>query len=127
MNIETGVFTTVTSGHYIVTYSASADVHAGGSIYMHLYQNGIKLEESKSHTGMEHPENGDNFIFEQASRTVVSVVLVFYFFSKLIVLPSQILHLLAGDTLDLRTKDIGNGVYDLTLCLYMAPAPYGLL
>ena len=39
---------------------------------------------------------------------------------------TQILHLLAGDTLDLRIDEISFGVYDLTLCLYMAPAPYGL-
>ena len=39
---------------------------------------------------------------------------------------TQILHLLAGDTLDLRSMENSNGVFDITLCLYLAPAPYGL-
>jgi len=46
MNIETGVFTTVTSGYYIVTYSASVAVRAGEITYMYLYHNGVQLEES---------------------------------------------------------------------------------
>ena len=40
MNIETGVFTTVTSGYYIVTFSAHADVHARDSTDMYLFHNG---------------------------------------------------------------------------------------
>ena len=71
MNIETGVFTTVTSGYYIVTYSASVDVHAGEYTYMYLYQNGVQLKESESYTAMGYIENGDNHIYEQASKTVV--------------------------------------------------------
>merc|ERR1712210_449651 len=100
MNIETGVFTTVTSGYYIVTFSAYVAVHAGEYTDMYLYHNGVQLEESRFGTSM---------FVDQGSRTVI-------------------LHLLAGDTLDLRTTDTNGYGYvsHLTLCLYMAPAPYGL-
>ena len=47
MNIETGVFTTVTSGHYIITYSGTVVVDAGEFTNMYLYHNGVKLEESR--------------------------------------------------------------------------------
>ena len=50
MNIETGVFTTVTSGFYIVTYSASVGVYAGESTNMYLHHNGVQLEESRFYT-----------------------------------------------------------------------------
>merc|ERR1712210_170430 len=108
MNIETGVFTTVTSGYYIVTFSAFVDVHPGEYTNMYLYHNGVQLEESRFVTDM-HVGSGNDYIYDQGSRTVI-------------------LHLLAGDTLDLRTTDTnGYGfVSHLTLCLYMAPAPYGL-
>merc|ERR1712037_425819 len=103
MNIETGVFTTVTSGYYMITYSAAVDVHPGEYTNMWLYHNGVGVEESQFLTSMYGVEGGDNYVYEQGSRTVI-------------------LHLLAGDTLDLRTNHIDNTVYALTLCLYMAPA-----
>jgi len=110
MNIETGVFTTVTSGYYIVTFSAYVSVYPGEYTSMLLYHNGVQLEESRFVTKMG-VGSGDNYIIEQGSRTVI-------------------LHLLAGDTLDLRTTDnrlpLSGSVYYLTLCLYRAPAPYGL-
>jgi len=106
MNIETGVFTTVTSGYYIVTFGGTVYVHSGEFTVMYLYHNGVQLEESKTKTQMA-TGNGDNYIGDQASKTVI-------------------LHLLAGDTLDLRTENIGRSVYRITLCVYMAPAPYGI-
>jgi len=106
MNIETGVFTTVTSGYYIVTFSAHVYVHPGEYTTMWLYHNGVQLEESLFETAM-HVGSGDDYIRDQGSRTVI-------------------LHLLAGDTLDLRTINNSYKVYRTTLCLYMAPAPYGL-
>merc|ERR1712037_733688 len=106
MNIETGVFTTVTSGYYIVTFSAYVSVYPGEYTSMLLYHNGVQLEESRFVTKMG-VGSGDNYIIEQGSRTVI-------------------LHLLAGDTLDLRTTYNDGYVSHLTLCLYMAPAPYGL-
>jgi len=106
MNIETGVFTTVTSGYYIVTYSAHVWVNAGEYTDMWLYHNGVAVEESRFYTEMHMGSSGD-YIFDQGSRTVI-------------------LHLLAGDTLDLRTINNSYKVYRTTLCLYMAPAPYGL-
>merc|ERR1712233_144007 len=106
MNIETGVFTTVTSGYYIVTFGGTVYVHSGEFTVMYLYHNGVQLEESRFYTSMA-TGNGDNYIGDQASKTVI-------------------LHLLAGDTLDLRTENIGRSVYRITLCVYMAPAPYGI-
>merc|ERR1712010_280258 len=104
MNIETGVFTTVTSGYYIVTYSANALLNSGDVTAMTLYHNGVYLKESFYQAEME---KSDGYSFDPGSRTVI-------------------LHLLVGDTLDLRTEQIGSMVYRITLCLYMAPAPYGL-
>jgi len=106
MNIETGVFTTVTSGYYIVTFSASVAVEPGEYTWMYLYHNGVRVEESLFETWMQVGSSGD-YIEDQGSRTVI-------------------LHLLAGDTLDLRTTINSGYVFHLTLCLYMAPAPYGL-
>ena len=74
MNIETGVFTTVTSGYYIVTYSGSVKVLAGDYVLMYLYHNGVKVEESEIETTMQmHVGSGDDWIREQASKTVVSI------------------------------------------------------
>merc|ERR1712037_252352 len=102
MNIETGAFTTVTSGYYIVTFSA----YAGEYTHMSLYHNGARVEESRFVTDMG-VGSGSDYIFDQGSRTVI-------------------LHLLAGDTLDLRTTFNEYYVEMITLCFYMAPAPYGL-
>ena len=68
MNIETGVFTTVTSGYYIVTFSGHVTVHAGEYTVMYLYHNGIKVYESQFET-----YSGGDFIQDQGSRTVVSI------------------------------------------------------
>merc|ERR1712037_878783 len=105
MNIETGVFTTVTSGYYIVTYGGRVAVHAGEYTDMWLYHNWAQMEESQFRS-YQHL-SGDNYIQDQGSRTVI-------------------LHLLAGDTLFLRTTTNSWDIHDITLCLYMAPAPYGL-
>ena len=128
MNIETGVFTTVTSGYYIITVSAIAAVHAGFYSDLFLYHNGVPVQESQFATSL----SGGEFIYEQGSRTVVSFacLLLLVSSSNLFFPLTQILHLLAGDTLDLRTNHIGaDNSYELdriTWCLYMAPAPYGL-
>ena len=73
MNIETGVFTTVTSGYYIVTFSAYVDVHPGQYTNMFLYHNGVAVEESRLFTSM-HVGSSDTFIVDQGSRTVVNIV-----------------------------------------------------
>ena len=73
MNIETGVFTTVTSGYYIVTFSAIVRVDAGEYTAMWLYHNGVQLEESLFGTSMGVGSSGD-FIEDQGSRTVVNKV-----------------------------------------------------
>ena len=73
MNIETGVFTTVTSGYHIVTFSANVQVHAGGYTNMYLYHNEVRVEESQFVTSM-HVGSGDDYIYDQGSRTVVNIV-----------------------------------------------------
>ena len=73
MNIETGVFTTVTSGYYIVTYSAVVYAHAGEYTAMYLYHNGVQLEESEFATSM-FVGSGDDKIADTGSRTVVNIV-----------------------------------------------------
>merc|ERR1719209_1872154 len=47
MNIETGIFTTVTSGYYIITFSGSVGVHAKEYTGMWLNHNGVQLWESR--------------------------------------------------------------------------------
>ena len=72
MNIETGVFTTVTSGYYIITFSAFADVHVEETTSMYLYHNGVQVEESLFSTRMG-VGSGYNYMFDQGSKTVVSL------------------------------------------------------
>merc|ERR1711971_290337 len=102
MNIETGVFTTVTSGYYIITYSCSIKVQPGEETEVYVWHNGRLVGESRSVTVMLVGDSGD-FITEQASKTVT-------------------LHLEAGDTVDLRTYHNTDEmeVSYITLCLYMA-------
>ena len=75
VNIETGVFTTVTSGYYIITFSTIGIVSSGGEIAMWLYHNGVKVEESLFQTRMEVGDSG-NYIYDQGSRTAVSIAVV---------------------------------------------------
>merc|ERR1719151_9941 len=82
MNIETGVFTTITSGYYIITFSAFADVHGRGSTSMYLHHNGTIVPESSIATSLIMGDQDNDWIRAQGSRTVI-------------------LHLLAGDTVDL--------------------------
>merc|ERR1712150_123722 len=102
MDIETGVFTAgaVTSGYYIITFSTFADVHVEETTSMYLYHNGVQVEESLFSTKMG-VGSGYNYMFDQGSKTVI-------------------LHLLGGDTLDLRTVESSYRVRAITLCLYMA-------
>ena len=78
MNIETGVFTTVTSGYYIVTFSAYVQVNgaAGEFTRMYLRHNEVEVEESRFFTRM-HFGTADEYIIDQASRTVVWFKLIF--------------------------------------------------
>ena len=70
MNIETGVFTTVTSGYYIVTFSANSLLNSGDVTAMTLYHNGVYLAESFYQAEME---KSDGYSFDPGSRTVVSI------------------------------------------------------
>ena len=70
MDISTGVFTTVTSGYYTITFSAVVDVTAGDETVMLLHHNGVEVEESWFQTYMTGDSSGLNFY--QGSRTVVA-------------------------------------------------------
>ena len=72
MNIETGVFTTVTSGYYIITFSGFVGLNFGENTDMWLGHNGVQVEESFLHA-KNGLGSGDEFIYDQASRTVVSI------------------------------------------------------
>ena len=79
MDIETGVFTAgaVTSGYYIITYSAFADVHVEETTSMYLYHNGVQVEESLFSSRMGVGGSG-NYMFDQGSKTVVSLFNIFF-------------------------------------------------
>ena len=75
MNIETGVFTAVTSGYYIITYSGFVLVLGGEWTVMYLFHNGAQVFESRFET-LNIEDSGDA-IRDQGSRTVVSRLPVF--------------------------------------------------
>ena len=79
MNIETGVFTAVTSGYYIVTFSCHINVLPEQTTVMYLYHNGAQVEESSYLlvTGTTSTDIGTDIHNAQGSRTVVSTLLVF--------------------------------------------------
>ena len=72
MNIETGVFTTITSGYYIITFSGSVNAEPGDFTQMYLYHNGVSVEESLYVTNMGLG-GGRDFFSDQGSKTVVSI------------------------------------------------------
>ena len=71
MNIETGVFTTVTSGYYIITFSAYAKVKIFSGTVMSLYHNGVEVEESGYQTALYAGNSAGDYIWDQGSRSVV--------------------------------------------------------
>ena len=71
MNIETGVFTAVTSGYYIVTFSAYAKVGVFSYTGMSLYHNGVEVEESGWQTALYAGSSAEDHIWDQGSRSVV--------------------------------------------------------
>ena len=74
MDIKTGVFTALTSGFYIITYSASARVRPGESTDMNIYRNGESVEESRWLTMMAS-DGAASYIDDQGSRTVVGSII----------------------------------------------------
>merc|ERR1712130_223934 len=103
MDIKTGVFTVLTSGYYTITFSASVRVRAGESAEMYINRNGELIEESRWLTMMAS-DGTASYIDDQGSRTVF-------------------LHLVAGDTIDLRTVSISFRNAHITLCISLLPAP----
>ena len=69
MDIESGAFTIITSGHYMITFSGHANVHPGQTNEMFIYVNDQKVEESLWVTMGEY---SGSFMIDQGSRTLVS-------------------------------------------------------
>jgi hypothetical protein len=69
LDIESGVFTCLTNGHYTVAVSYRAVMSHGSDIGTFLYVNGVKLTESYMYS-----YNGDSsaHVIEMVSRTIVS-------------------------------------------------------
>ena len=69
LNIESGVFTCLTNGHYTVAVSYQADMSTYSGISTYLYVKSVYLEESKIYS-----YNYDSIahIKEMASKTIVS-------------------------------------------------------
>ena len=66
---ESGSFTIITSGHYMITFSGHANVHPGQRNEMFLYHNEQRVEESRWVTMAEY---SGSYIIDQGSRTLVS-------------------------------------------------------
>ena len=118
MDIETGVYTVLTSGYYIITYSASAVAYTEESTHMFIRVNNGYLSETtwESHLGY----GSANQIYDQGSRTTVG-----YWLNHLYHFLLQYRLLQAGDTVDLMTSYLGHqGVYRITFCIYLTPIPY---
>ena len=116
LDLDSGAFTCVTPGYYTVSFSAHAVVgpdHANA--YLYLLKNGALLPESKWYVAANSGLN-DN-IGVTSSRILVSNLLLAIFALKLANVKSpfpQILHLDAGETLELRMT-AGEYIKEITL------------
>ena len=66
---ESGSFTIITSGYYMITFSGHANVHPGQTNEMFLYHNDQRVEESRWVTMGDY---SGSYIIDQGSRTLVS-------------------------------------------------------
>ena len=118
MDIETGVYTVLTSGYYIITYSASAVAKTDESTHMYIRVNNGYLSETTWETNLGY--GSTNQIYDMGSRTTVG-----YWLNHLYHFLLQYRLLQAGDTVDLMTTYLGDqGVYKITFCIYLTPIPY---
>ena len=71
---ETGVFTAITTGLYVVTFSGIASPYSS-DFYVEAfpYHNGVEVPESRWLTFAAKASELQNYLFEQGSRTVVSI------------------------------------------------------
>ena len=67
MDIETGVYTVLTSGYYIITFSASAVAEGDESTRMYIRINNGPLSETAWETNL----SSGSQIYDQGSRTTV--------------------------------------------------------
>lgn len=98
VDIHAGSFTISSSGHYMITFSAYANVHPERT-EMSIYKNNQRVVESEWVTMASEDYVGGYWI-DQGSRTLI-------------------VHLSESDRIDLRTARVGYGVFDITLCLSM--------
>ena len=69
MDIKTGVYTVLTSGYYIITYSASAVAKTDESTHMFIRVNNDYLSETTWETNLGY--GSTNQIYDMGSRTTV--------------------------------------------------------
>jgi len=107
MDITTGQFTCLTSGYYTINYSGRARVHSGEAVYVYIYHNGEKVEESQwnSYIGVFGATVTGVTMDDQGSKTVI-------------------LHLAVGDTVELKTGTCDGRIYHLTFCLSLTGFDY---
>ena len=104
LDLDFGVFTCFTTGFYTVSFSAYGKVGPDYGLQndLYLYKNGLQLAESWWHIFADLSLNGN--VGATCSRTVVSSLTEIFAFKLKNVKSSflQILHMDAGDTLELR-------------------------
>jgi len=105
MNLETGVFTSLTSGYYTLTLSGYSALDARVDNYLDLYQNGQMVWQLGYYWRQYHTGDLPATVGVMASRTLI-------------------LHLGAGDTLELRSSGPGGRVYHLVFCLNLTARDY---
>merc|ERR1711997_1274355 len=101
LDINTGVFTVGRgfSGVWSVIYSIQSNQKSGETNQADLYINGEKIAES--HHGTRYNSGSAGEVLSLGSRTLY-------------------LRLEAGDTISLRTGTVGEGLWQITLCLSLA-------
>ena len=106
LDLDSGVFTCLTSGYYHVSFSAWTNVGPShGYEYLYLYKNSIELPESFWFFGSAGgAQINDNFGVT-GSRVVVSDCVFVCKQSNVKSQFPQILHMDAGDTLELRITE----------------------
>merc|ERR1712059_28405 len=95
-DLSTGSFKTLTAGHFKVSFSGRASVDPGEELFIYIYRNENRVEESKWYTHMG--PYGDQNMDVEGSRSVI-------------------LHLERDDSVTLRTENFNAIIHDLVFCV----------
>ena len=71
LDIATGEFTSLTAGHYTVTYSGVAAMHPGNVIRVYIHLNGNNLGQQAIWASRASTAASSELIYDQGSRTMV--------------------------------------------------------